>query len=107
MMFGKIQSGKTRAFTGLMALAFDNKFDYVFILTKNNKALVEQTYKRMRSEFKVFLDRDEVEVSDIMKLQDELTPYELNKKLIIIAKKQKDTLARISNFIKYSMINGD
>ena len=107
MMFGKIQSGKTRAFTGLMALAFDNKFDYVFILTKNNKALVEQTYKRMRSEFKVFLDRDEVEVSDIMKLQDELTPYELNKKLIIIAKKQKDNLARISNFIKYSMINGD
>ena len=58
MMFGKIQSGKTRAFTGLMALAFDNKFDYVFILTKNNKALVEQTYKRIKMES--LWDSDEV-----------------------------------------------
>ena len=28
MMLGKIQSGKTKAFTGVMALAFDNNFDY-------------------------------------------------------------------------------
>lgn len=38
MLLGKIQSGKTRAFTGVMALAFDNGFDYIFILTKNSKA---------------------------------------------------------------------
>lgn len=79
MLFGKIQSGKTRAFTGLMALAFDNNFDYVFILTKNSKALVEQTYKRMRKEFKHFINEDKIDVNDIMKLQDELTPYELEK----------------------------
>lgn len=106
MLLGKIQSGKTRAFTGLMALAFDNGFDYVFILTKNSKALVEQTYKRMRKEFRVFIDKDEVDVSDIMKLHDELTPYELEKKLIIVAKKQKDNLERIVDFIKDSMIYG-
>ena len=47
MMLGKIQSGKTRAFTAVMALAFDNGFDYVFILTKNSKALVEQNEKRV------------------------------------------------------------
>ena len=29
MMLGKIQSGKTRAYTGLIALAFDNGFDMV------------------------------------------------------------------------------
>ena len=107
MLLGEIQSGKTRAFTGLMALAFDNGFDYVFILTKNNKALVEQTYKRMRKEFKTFIDQDKVDVTDIMKLQDELTPCELDKKLIIIAKKQKDNLHRISSFIKYTMTNGE
>ena len=84
MMLGKIQSGKTKAFTGVMALAFDNNFDYVFILTKNSKALVEQTYKRMRNEFKSFIDTDEVDVSDIMKLQDDLTSYELEKHLILI-----------------------
>lgn len=107
MLLGEIQSGKTRAFTGLMALAFDNGFDYVFILTKNNKALVEQTYKRMRKEFKTFIESDELDVNDIMKLQEELTPYELSKKLIIVAKKQKDNLQRISNFIKYTMISGE
>lgn len=107
MMLGKIQSGKTRAFTGVMALAFDNGFDYVFILTKNSKALVEQTYKRMRNEFKHFIDNDEVDVSDIMKLQDDLTSYELEKHLIFIAKKQKDNLVRICNFIKDYMVKGD
>lgn len=106
MLFGKIQSGKTRAFTGLMALAFDNNFDYVFILTKNSKALVEQTYKRMRKEFKHFINEDKVDVNDIMKLQDELTPYELEKKLIFIAKKQKDNLGRICDFINDYMIDG-
>lgn len=107
MMLGKIQSGKTRAFIGVMALAFDNGFDYVFILTKNSKALVEQTYKRMRKEFKLFINDDEVEVCDIMKLQDDLTAYELEKHLIFIAKKQKDNLVRICNFIRDYMENGD
>lgn len=106
MLFGKIQSGKTRAFTGLMALAFDNNFDYVFILTKNSKALVEQTYKRMRKEFKHFINEDKADVNDIMKLQDELTPYELEKKLIFIAKKQKDNLSRICDFINDYMVDG-
>lgn len=107
MLLGKIQSGKTRAFTGVMALAFDNGFDYIFILTKNSKALVEQTYKRMRKEFKQFIDSDEVDVNDIMKFQDDLTSYELEKKLIFIAKKQKDNLTRICTFIKEYMILGN
>ena len=104
MMLGKIQSGKTRAFTAVMALAFDNGFDYVFILTKNSKALVEQTYKRMKKEFAYFINEDEVDVSDIMKLQDDLTSYELEKHLIFVAKKQKDNLNRICNFIKDYMV---
>jgi hypothetical protein len=100
MMLGKIQSGKTRAFTGLMALAFDNQFDMVFILSKNSKALIEQTYKRMRREFKEFIYNNEVEVFNIMKnVIDDLTDYELDKKLIIIAKKEKRNLDKISKFI--------
>ena len=50
MMLGKIQSGKTRAYTGLIALAFDNDFDMVFILSKNSKALINQTVSRMKKE---------------------------------------------------------
>ena len=83
-----------------MALAFDNDFDYVFILTKSNKALVKQTYQRMRREFKKFIYDDLIEVYDIMKMPDDPTNYELNKKLIIIAKKEKNNLKKISKFIK-------
>lgn len=99
MMLGKIQSGKTRAFTGLMALAFDNRFDMVFILTKNSKALVKQTYKRMRREFKDFIYDNEIEVFDIMKVLEGLTDYELDKKIVIVAKKEKRNLDRISSFV--------
>jgi len=100
MLLGKIQSGKTRAFTGLMALAFDNKFDMVIILTKNSTALVKQTYKRMRQEFRQEISDNEVEVFDIMNvLNDGLTDYELEKKLVIISKKEHRNLDRISTFI--------
>lgn len=99
MLLGKIQSGKTRAFTGLMALAFDNNFDMALILTKNSQALVTQTYKRMRLEFKAAIAENEIEVFDIMKAIDGLTDYELNKKIIIIAKKEKRNLERIASFI--------
>lgn len=99
MMLGKIQSGKTRAYTGLMALAFDNRFDMVFILTKNSKALIQQTYKRMRREFKQFIYENEIEVFDIMRNSYVLTDYELDKKLVVIAKKEKSNLEKISQFI--------
>jgi len=99
MLLGKIQSGKTRAFTGLMALAFDNRFDMVFILTKNSKALVQQTYKRMRREFNDFIHENEIEVFDIMKVLEGLTDYELDKKIVIVAKKEKRNLDRITDFI--------
>lgn len=105
MMLGKIQSGKTRAFTGVMALAFDNGFDMVFILTKNSKALVDQTRKRMRTEFREAIRENEVEVFDIIKINDGLTDYELDKKVIIVAKKEKSNLDRISKFISDYTIN--
>ena len=54
MMLGSIQSGKTRAFIGLMSLCFDNDFDMTIILTKCSKALVQQTVSRMTSEFDGF-----------------------------------------------------
>lgn len=39
MLLGKIQSGKTRAFIGIIALAFDNGYDMAIILTKGTKFL--------------------------------------------------------------------
>ena len=105
MMLGEIQSGKTRAFTGLIALAFDNDFDMVIILTKNSKALVQQTEARMKKEFKEFVNKHEVYITDIMKAKSEISGYRLEKKNIIIAKKQQTNLSRIINFIEVNLIS--
>lgn len=105
MMLGKIQSGKTRAFTGLIALTFDNGFDMVIILTKNSKALLQQTYKRMRREFADPIRDQEIDVIDIMKVSDGLTDYELNQKMILVVKKETRNLDKICNFINEYTLN--
>lgn len=103
MMLGKIQSGKTRAFTGLIALAFDNDFDMIFILTKNSEALVEQTVSRMKKEF--YFERNSVIVRDIMKASSKISGYELQQKNIFVAKKQSKNLDKLIEFIQKYSIN--
>lgn len=105
MMLGEIQSGKTRAFIGVIALAFDNGFDMVFVLSKNSKALVQQTESRMKKEFKPFILEQEIEVKNIIKMSYNLTGYQLEKKFIIIAKKEKNNLNKIIDFIRDYSIN--
>lgn len=107
MMLGKIQSGKTRAFTGLIALAFDNDFDIVFILTKNSKALIQQTVSRMKSEFTPFIKGRTLNVSDIMKRDQKISGFELNQKNIVVAKKQKQNIDKIIAFIENYGINSN
>ncbi len=48
MLLGKIQSGKTKTFLGVIALCFDNDFDVAVILTKGTKALARQTLQRVK-----------------------------------------------------------
>ena len=43
LLLGNIQSGKTRCFIGIMALAFDRGYDITIILTKGTRALASQT----------------------------------------------------------------
>ena len=49
---------------------------------------------RVRDDFSEFLQRDQVQVYDIMSVPS-LTPYELNQKLIFIVKKEDDNLDRL------------
>jgi len=95
ILLGKIQSGKTRAFLGVIGLAFDAGYDIAVILTKGTKSLAKQTLKRVREDFKPFVQCDQVQVFDIMSLPDNLTPYELNQKLILVVKKEDDNLRRL------------
>lgn len=95
MLLGKIQSGKTRAFLGVIARAFDRDFDIAIVLTKGTKTLASQTVKRIGRDFKPFIDNDEIVLFDIMSAPDPLTRAELRRKIIIVAKKQVHNLSRI------------
>jgi hypothetical protein len=96
VLLGKIQSGKTRAFLGAIALAFDNDYDIAIILTKGTKALAQQTYERLLIDFKEFEENDLVRIYDIMHVPEKLTPYELDQKIIMVVKKQTHNLQKIT-----------
>ena len=95
MLLGKVQSGKTRTFISILADAFDSGFDIAIVLSKNSKALIEQTVKRLDSEFKTFTDSGECEVYDVMNAPDSFNRFELQAKHIFIAKKQTHNLQRL------------
>lgn len=98
MLLGKIQSGKTKAFMAIIGLAFDNGFDISIIFTKGTRALARQTLARVNQEFRVH--RNDINVYDIMGVPDNLTSYELNKKLVFIVKKQVDNVNRFISKLK-------
>ncbi len=75
MLLGKIQSGKTKTFLAIIALAFDNGFDVAVILTKGTRALTKQTLQRVRSEFTPYQERDALQVFDIMTIPSGLTGW--------------------------------
>lgn len=99
MLLGMVQSGKTRAFIGVIARAFDKGYDISVIFTKGTKSLSEQTLSRVKKDFSDFIDNDDVLVFDILSVP-ELTQYELTKKLIFVVKKEDDNLRRLLTIFK-------
>jgi hypothetical protein len=95
MLLGKIQSGKTKTFIAIIALAFDNGFDGAIILTKGTKALSKQTIERISKEFKEFTEREMLQAYDVMTMPKKLTGYEINQKLVFVSKKQSDNMGRL------------
>jgi len=99
MLLGKVQSGKTRTFISTLALAFDNGFDLAIILSKNSKALIEQTKKRLEDEFSDFLEEGELEVYDIMTAPEAFTAFELRAKMVFVVKKEHNNLRRMIELV--------
>lgn len=110
LLLGKIQSGKTRAFVGIIGLAFDRGFDVCIVLTKGTRALASQTVSRMKEDFKDFKETDElvsrptIAIYDILNIKNGLTEREILKhKNIIISKKETQNLSHLLEvFEKYS-----
>jgi hypothetical protein len=100
MLLGKIQSGKTKTFLGAIALAFDNGFDIAVILTKGTKALARQTLERVRRDFARFTAQDQLQIFDIMTVPTALAGYELNQRLVFVAKKQVDNMERLTKLFR-------
>lgn len=98
MLLGKIQAGKTRAFIGVIARAFDRNFDVAVVFTKGTKTLSVQTVARLANDLRDFIDDDELMVFDIMQQPGKLTKSEQRRKLVIVAKKQAKNLDRIIHF---------
>ena len=93
ILLGMIQSGKTRAFTGVIAKCFDEGYDLTIILTKNSVALVDQTIKRLKSEFIKPVESNRLYIWDVIKLQKgQLTGYILREKNIVIVKKEQKNM---------------
>ena len=102
MLLGKIQSGKTKTYIGVMGLAFDQGYELIIVLTKGAQALTQQTYQRMDNVFETLIEDDVVKLYDIMNIPEELTPYIRSQKIILIAKKETHNLDRIvALFRKY------
>ncbi len=100
MLLGKIQSGKTRAFLGIIALGFDRNFDVAVVLTKGTKTLGNQTVRRIASEFKSFREENALQVFDILKIPT-LTQWELEEqKLVIVAKKEHNNMRRLIDLFR-------
>jgi hypothetical protein len=98
MLLGKIQSGKTRAFVGVITRAFDRNFDIAIVFTKGTKTLSAQTVARLAHDLREFIDEDEMLVFDIMQLPGKLTKSERRRKLVVVAKKQVKNLERLIRF---------
>lgn len=86
LLLGKIQSGKTKSFIGIIALAFDNGYDVVVVLTKNSEALTKQTTSRLSQEFQDF--RRSIHVKDVLQTKGALHESLAGSKLILVSKKE-------------------
>ena len=86
LLLGSIQSGKTRAFVGVMALAFDKGFDACLVLTKPDDGLVNQTRYRLENDFTGMQGDSEIEVFDVNKDMTISSVQLLSKNIFVLHK---------------------
>ena len=103
LLLGKIQCGKTDTFENIIGLAFDRGIDITVVLTKGTNALVDQTIKRMRYDYRFFTESEDINattiiIEDIMDNKRGFNQARVDKsKLVIVAKKEATNLKHLNN----------
>jgi hypothetical protein len=100
LIYGRIQSGKTRAMIVSTAIAFDNGFRVVVVMTSNINDLVSQTHFDFTKDLKgvtVFTKDDQLnEQEEDAKLELE-SP---NGRILIVTSKGQGSLKNVTRFLK-------
>lgn len=100
LVYGRIQSGKTRAMIASTAMAFDNAFKIVIVMTSNINDLVTQTHFDFSSGLQGVMtftkDNDLDKEVENVKVHLEMG----NGRLLLVASKGKGSLENISEFLK-------
>lgn len=99
MLLGKVQSGKTRAFVGAIAIAFDNGFDIAVVLTKTSKPLAIQTIRRLEHDLAPAISDHRIRVFDAASSIGNLNEWEQSRKLIFVAKKHPKNLENLHDVL--------
>ena len=100
-LLGKIQSGKTRAFLGVIALAFDKGINTIVILTKNSTLLGEQTTKRTTALFHSIPSGNDVIVNYITSIDksERLSKAQIGQQRIIVGIKHNKNVKKVYDYI--------
>lgn len=109
LLLGKIQCGKTDTFEGIIGLAFDKGVDIAIVITKGTKALVNQTIKRMKNDYRWFKASDRleqpvtIEIYDIMAISKTGLRQAIveSSKVVIVCKKQAANLSRLIDLFEH------
>lgn len=101
VLLGRIQSGKTTAFIGVIAEAFDRDIDIAIVLTKNSELLGTQTTKRIRKEFENFERDGHINIYFTHSFGDTiLKKAQLINKKVFIAIKNPSSIAKLIKAFK-------
>ena len=105
IVIGKVQSGKTSNFIALLALAFDNGYDFAVVIGGNTTELLTQNVNRIRKAFNVNVDK--LKVLHSKDNHNEITPEKIRgflengSKVLIVTlkspqKKNQKHMTRVS-----------
>ncbi|TCD08385.1 hypothetical protein EZ449_13370 [Pedobacter frigidisoli] len=101
VLLGRIQSGKTTAFIGVIAEAFDRGIDVAVVLTKNSELLGTQTTRRIRKEFQEFEEQGHINIYYTHTFGDTiLKKSQLLNKKVFIAIKNPSSIGKLTKAFK-------